>query len=116
MSSEPGHGPKVGTAGAKAILCARCERLNAAGSEVCDRCGDDLFFICSHCKTRNARVFSRCRKCGRLPGNSTVKALTDLSVGVRILNPFTILGVLVVVLLIFLVAWALKGSAAVRLW
>ena len=49
----------------RAVLCAKCERLNSWGQNECKRCGSRLYISCSDCGHKNERVRTRCCKCNR---------------------------------------------------
>lgn len=49
----------------RAVLCAKCEHLNAWGRNECKRCGAHLYIACTDCGQHNERVRSRCAACNR---------------------------------------------------
>ena len=49
----------------RGVLCAKCEHLNAYGTNECSRCGSHLYVSCVDCGHRVERVRSRCDSCGR---------------------------------------------------
>ena len=49
----------------RAVLCVKCERLNAWGANSCERCGARLYIACNDCGKKNERARTRCRECGR---------------------------------------------------
>ncbi len=116
MSTE-GHDASGGkSAGCRGLLCPSCDRLNPQGLKLCDRCGRSLFYFCGACGEENQLVFSQCRKCGRRGREASSGKLSVLSLGSGVLNPVTILVVISVVVLVFVLTWALRGNAVLRLW
>jgi uncharacterized paraquat-inducible protein A len=45
------------------VLCAKCEHLNPASAELCEKCGAHLYIACTHCGRKNKRVDARCYHC-----------------------------------------------------
>jgi Double zinc ribbon len=52
------------TAGHQGVLCTKCDHLNAAHLDICERCGSHLYVACPRCGRRHRRVSSRCTDCG----------------------------------------------------
>src|SRR5687767_11095410 len=59
----------------RAVLCSKCEKLNAWGTNECSRCGARLYIACSDCGHKNERVRSRCSSCNRRLHHSLVERL-----------------------------------------
>lgn len=47
------------------VLCGRCDYLNVAEADSCERCGAALYVDCPRCGHRNARIYTRCKQCHR---------------------------------------------------
>lgn len=67
MSSKPSEHDSAVISERKdrAVLCAKCEHLNAWGQNQCKRCGSRLYIACVDCGHKNERVRSRCSHCNR---------------------------------------------------
>src|SRR5690606_12774560 len=67
MSSKPSEHDSAVISERKdrAVLCAKCEHLNAWGQNHCKRCGSRLYIACVDCGHKNERVRSRCNHCNR---------------------------------------------------
>lgn len=62
----PGPSRRAGTPSGsmgRGTLCSKCEHLNPADLEQCERCSQPLFIDCPKCRKRNARVIVHCVSC-----------------------------------------------------
>ena len=73
MSSNPSELSDTEERKDRAVLCAKCEHLNAWGRNECKRCGSRLYISCSDCGHRNERVRSRCVHCSRRLHHSSLE-------------------------------------------
>ena len=98
-TGAPEHGKD-----SRAVLCAKCERLNQRGANSCERCGAHLYISCSDCGQRNERVRTRCVHCGRRMHRSALdRFFSKFSVKRAGITPLTII--------LYLAAMAFAWSA-----
>src|ERR1041385_1198368 len=64
-------------AGAKGVLCAKCNNLNRPGAQKCSHCESHLYIKCKDCGAHTERINSRCHECGHRLHKSTLEKMSS---------------------------------------